>query len=1206
MKAEALRRILKRRSSIALLAACALLAALWLFRGQILHLTLVPWATKKVEETLGVRLRVGGVSGTVLNNIHLTSVRTVQEGSTTAVQSVQFDRLTARYSLAGLLLRRRDWLLALEVDGLRVALDTSLGGLGKEGGQRLSVEDMSFPNVVVRRASVLVRSPSGQASLDDLTLSVEQRHDGLLSGSLGAAKLELAFGRYSRSFSDVSARFEAGRNAVVVSKAVLSPELRVDQLEIDTSDAQFPSFRGTIHLWGGSLSANSKTIQGEKLQVALEARDLDLAQALRDLNAPAFLTEGKLSLSMEGSMPLWDVRGISAGGDFAISQAARREMRFGDLESQFRLSGNSMVFEGTRLTRGSFEVTGSLGLDLASVTSVSADALSSIVVDGDARITAKDLSEIPSYLLPHELHGQLSADVKMRGALLQPDITFSAEAHGLGFRELQLDSVHVQGSFEGGELKLSSLNAVDGSNVLSASAAIRLGPSVEYSAEIDAEIADPAEYERLLAPGKALPAGTLQLNARAKGGAPALSGFLDGRYEASGKLLYEPSAESTLPSVQSEFRISEKEIALLDASFVGYGSTLRASASAKHRRGKLAELTIAELTGQTRNSPFALSRPTTLSITENSVGFQELGLLVGNGILSATGRVSPDALDVDLELREISTRALLMPALGDIRQEVILQGTVSLSGVPREPVVEAQLHGETPTEPGEEKLEFDIHARVSREDVALDNVTLTIAGRPILNGRGTLPFARLRRHEGAEMFGLARVELDARRISWSDLNPYLPPSWQGRGELSGRVDLGAAENGRILQADITASDIMLPGGLMQRSAFLRSAFPADLRTRLVATREFLRIEELSVKTPSGDAEANGAVPLADIGSWPPSMGALDKAKPFTAYIEANNLRPPKTAPRWLVGTIGDVVIEAHGPVSNYIADIDTHVIGLNLPWPRYGAASADLEVTPDLVTVRAFALGEPETSGVQASGKIGSYVRPSVRSLDDFLPGDANLDLACTVRENSLGEISAALGQSDLFDGKLAAELAITGTHAGPVLALSVQGDGEVRVPVGDGGLLEDSWEIRGRAQYQSQMVSVEGLDVQFRDGRLALSGQCPMELRVPYGPRGHWPECPWTAQLVLESIDLSILATLIVPLRASAGLASGKLMFAGGATQPDITAGCISKMAMFASPGTSRRFRTLMRKSISTTRSLQLHQAAQRWAQAKRPSRVN
>ncbi len=1154
MRARALRHILKRRSAVALLVACAVVSALWLWRGRILGITLVPWATRRAEETLGVSLRIGGVSGTIFTNLRLDNVRTVSAGRSTAVESIQFDNLTAKYSLVKLLLNRKDWLSAIDVDGLRVTLDIRGGGLGEGSAKRIEVKNVLFPNVTVRQGALLVKMPKGRAAVEGLRLAAEQGHDGLFAATLGADQLEVAYGSYSRTFSDVAAELQADKNVVRIPEAALSPDLRIEHFEIETAPGHFPNMRGRVYLWGGSILAGTKTLSDGRLDLALEARELDIAEALGDFRMPDLLTHGKLALSIEGSMPPGDIRGIRADGNLAISEASRGDLRPGNFVSRFRISDNRLFLDDFIGTQGSSDITGTAALDFSSVTALSAEALANAVVQGEARVTAKDLSEITVHFLPDGLSGRLEADLKAHGVLPNPHVTFSAEACDLGFKGLEFDSVRLQGSFEDSQLELSSVKALGDNDAFSASANLCLSPTIRYVVEMEAQIADLVRYSNLIAPGKRSPSGELEFKVEAKGEASTLSGLLDGPYAAEGALRYQPPANSALPSIESKFSITDEEAEVSDVLVRAYGSMLRASAFAKHRRAELREVTVTQMAGQMGDIPFALSRPTTIPFGKREFTLQEVEIVLGNGVLSATGRVGTDALDLDLELRQISTRALLMPALGDIRQEIILGGHVSLAGALRNPVIEAQLHGEAPSDTEQDAVTFDVNARMTDEGIALENLTVWGDARRMLAAKGWIPTTWLRGGDSRTPAATPNLELEAREVSWSELNQFLPPIWQGGGTLSGKLGLQGTDDGYDLQADIAVSGLMLPGGLLDRNDLLLSAFPADLTIELAATQRSLIIEQFSINTPCGSAAMSATLPLSHVRSWPPSSDWVEQARPFSARAQVKDLRFPEAAPRWLAGAAAEALIEANGLVSDYSADVSARARGLNLPWPRNDTASVTLQVTPDLVAIRSLTFGEPDTTGFRASGTLGVNLRPSARSLDDILPRDSRLDLTCSASENSLDLIVAALDHTDLADGKLTGQLAVTGTLAEPVATLSVRGDGTMRIPVWDGGLVEDWWKLNGAAEYRDEIFSVQRLDLEFPDGRLTFSGQCPVGIRLPYELHRLPPESPWTAQLVLDKINLSILATLFAPLRASAGLASGTLLLANGPARPEIT----------------------------------------------------
>lgn len=151
-----------RRWAAGSLAACALLlAAAWAFRQEILERAVLPYALSGIESELGLVLGVGSVTAGFDGTVTARGIEGRGGARLPGLVSLRAERLEVRLSPIRALRGLPSWLRAVEVEGLRAAVDPARGAfLPRAEGPRAGADGPGvFPAVSVRDAEVTVLGP---------------------------------------------------------------------------------------------------------------------------------------------------------------------------------------------------------------------------------------------------------------------------------------------------------------------------------------------------------------------------------------------------------------------------------------------------------------------------------------------------------------------------------------------------------------------------------------------------------------------------------------------------------------------------------------------------------------------------------------------------------------------------------------------------------------------------------------------------------------------------------------------------------------------------------------------------------------------------------------------------------------------------------------------------------------------------------------
>jgi autotransporter translocation and assembly factor TamB len=822
-----LRRLLKI-TVYSLLGIVLILGVLWVFRAQILAGPVSRLIEGRLEAATGVRIRIGELSGTWLGGVDVHDVVVVEIAGLHAIEAASVRRVSASWSLLGLVLGRDGCIERVELEGVRAVLNLDLMAASDARSPEDGDADAGDPGVFVpgifaiRDVELTVRA--GPRRLRASGLEIEGSATGLDRGRAGLRLRELTV--------------EDPEGAEKATDLTLEAVLEDGKLEIHCGLGRGPG-RIRLDLVAGEVWEKTRSLTGEIVLEDLRPGPvLDALLAKHD--ASLALLNGRLTL--EG---VRHVDGVPSGVvwarcDLKDLTIAGRSIESATLSVEGPLDGMTVdlsVFG----PHGKIDATGKAGID------------GNFDIEGIASLP--DLAGLDLDLGGRVPGGSVEASGRLRSAM---GVLFLARAQVDG-RCLTLDDrsvgdVHIEAVFEQDVIALRRFTCVRGADRLTLSGTVSMEDdhAIDLSGDLSVEsLVEIGELAGLKLAGAI--AGTVALN----GPVEDPSGHLD----ISGEGLRFDSIEVNRFGLRVTVAPGRLEIPNLTVVTPDGSIDLTAEADRLGWRDFTGTLTRLDLSY--RDESATLETPAAISIGgDGTLSLDSLRLFGDALSLGIRGERAPaGGLDCALEVTRLDLAVLGRHLDLDTPLTGLLNLDLRMTGTQDDPALAASLDL-GPSTVGVENEVLNLVAAQIRLEAGPDEVRLS--DLRVETNAGTIR-------------GRGRVVLPA-----SILTHPLPSP--GRLRIGGHIEADALRLDRIAGifpdidlAGVLSLEIDCDGTLaaLRPTGFVRLAngrcrgvpgLPAidDIEIDVTADPETVTIERLSAKTAGATVAGQGKLDLVDL------------------------------------------------------------------------------------------------------------------------------------------------------------------------------------------------------------------------------------------------------------------------------------------------------------------------------------------------------
>lgn len=493
---EGKRRKWPRRLAIGFGGFLLLLFLLWVFRfplfGGLLKDTIGDALASE-----GIRLEVGGISGSLLTNVELTEVRVTDNTGAPFLKKAAVSRVRASYSLFGLIGGGDDWIEDVTVEGVTGVIDldappappkeeTPSGGGGTvplPGHVRLADLDLT----VTRGGDELVLRDAGV----EATRTGAESFDGSFGAGLARAVVE---GEEHRA-EDVSGQFTWRDGKLVVDPLRVNGKTYEDVVSADLSAAgdQRIRVRTDLPIFGGKVKADV---------------DLDLSGAHPKGTAKVDLDrmDPRPLLRFLPGVPV-DVAGIRGTANVDLDGAAEPDLA--NLTGDFDLTLEEPSYEGRKagsvslrgtLSEGRIRATGRLSdpdADFTADVDVSKDAGP---LDAKIDVGKLDLSRLELSPGGNAVTGTAKLSATVTGTTSVPEFDVDLAIDSPGFGPYGADRLELAAGGTPEDIRIGSLLLTRGDDRVTVSDAV-LRPDAEpfaFSGRVVVDVTGVGAYREMI------------------------------------------------------------------------------------------------------------------------------------------------------------------------------------------------------------------------------------------------------------------------------------------------------------------------------------------------------------------------------------------------------------------------------------------------------------------------------------------------------------------------------------------------------------------------------------------------------------------------------------------------------------------------------------------------------------------------------------
>ena len=364
-------RWLLSRLALALALVLALLAGVWATRARWLAPWLVEQAEQRLGDLTGAELRLGTLGGDWLRTIELSDIDWRDDRDDAVLREARVRLVRARWDPWKALRGQPDWLVAVELEGLRVRARVR-GGDDREGA---AGEPFELP---ARLPSVDVRDVELELELEAGTLALAQARLALAPPGEARQPLQIEAGRLSWQAQvgpSVAGRLEA-------DLAWSAPRLEIGSLRLDGVErvrSSWVDLSGVARdavAWDARLAVLEGDLRAEgtwregTLDVDVELESVALEPALRialgeEDELPRAALTGRGSLHLEEGRP----EALRASFEGRAAEVVLAGRAIEEIDGQVALEGGVLTVGRLLARRGSGrlearDVALPLGLDL--------------------------------------------------------------------------------------------------------------------------------------------------------------------------------------------------------------------------------------------------------------------------------------------------------------------------------------------------------------------------------------------------------------------------------------------------------------------------------------------------------------------------------------------------------------------------------------------------------------------------------------------------------------------------------------------------------------------------------------------------------------------------------------------------------------------------------------------------------------------------
>jgi hypothetical protein len=348
-----------KRGKIALwllIAAIILFTGIYTLRGVLIAPQIISYLEQTIEAELGLKISIGGISGSYFSDIELKNVTTVRHLPGSPLTHLQLNRLKLTYRLWDYLGGLPSFLAGSAVAIEDAQLSFDLSGQMESGADADGLQDVRLPRVLprvdVRNSSIQIKDQEFETRFDGLYLTARSARPGESRFQLRVAQWSLQHLALRRIGVALEADiFYAGENLTVekllIDKRVVVKSARIGLGEIDR---QLP-FELTLNLADGQFHASGRATP-DRLHAQVSGSDIDLGRISELLAAGAPPFAGRLS--MQGQLNLSRTDSPVIGGDLKVRilEGSFQDTFFQQLAFRFLADDRYLQLEDLQLTTG--------------------------------------------------------------------------------------------------------------------------------------------------------------------------------------------------------------------------------------------------------------------------------------------------------------------------------------------------------------------------------------------------------------------------------------------------------------------------------------------------------------------------------------------------------------------------------------------------------------------------------------------------------------------------------------------------------------------------------------------------------------------------------------------------------------------------------------------------------------------------------------